>query len=52
MTATALLRENPHPTREEIARGISGNLCRCTGYKKIIEAIEDVAEHTEGGVRK
>jgi len=40
MTAKALLKENPHPSREEIKYGIAGNLCRCTGYKKIIEAIE------------
>ena len=52
MTATALLKENPHPTRDEIKAGISGNLCRCTGYKRIVEAIEDVAAHTEGGERK
>jgi carbon-monoxide dehydrogenase small subunit len=39
MSATALLRDNPHPSEEEIKTGISGNLCRCTGYQKIIEAI-------------
>lgn len=48
MTAKALLNENPSPTREEIKQGISGNLCRCTGYKKIIEAIEMVAEGNYG----
>ena len=40
VTATALLRDTPHPRREEIERAISGNLCRCTGYTKIIEAIQ------------
>lgn len=43
MSGTALLMENPQPSREEIIRAISGNLCRCTGYVRIIEAIEDVA---------
>jgi len=42
VTATALLRDVPHPSREEIERAISGNLCRCTGYRKIVEAIESV----------
>ena len=44
MSAHALLRENPHPTREEIAEAISGNLCRCTGYVKIVDAIERASE--------
>lgn len=44
MTAKVLLDENPHPTEDEIKDGISGNLCRCTGYKKIIEAIQFVAD--------
>lgn len=48
MTAKALLNENPNPSREEIKQGISGNLCRCTGYKKIIEAIETVADGNYG----
>jgi carbon-monoxide dehydrogenase small subunit len=43
VSAKALLDENPHPSREEIRRAISGNLCRCTGYKKIIDAIEEAA---------
>jgi aerobic carbon-monoxide dehydrogenase small subunit len=43
VTATALLREHPHPTRDQVVRAISGNLCRCTGYTKIIEAVEAAA---------
>ena len=44
MSGVAVLRKNPHPSEEEIKRGISGNLCRCTGYIKIIEAIHDIAK--------
>ena len=51
VSATALLRENPHPTRDEIVHYMSGNLCRCTGYKRIIEAIEDAAERMNGGAK-
>ncbi|MBD3348888.1 MAG: 2Fe-2S iron-sulfur cluster binding domain-containing protein [Candidatus Eisenbacteria bacterium] len=40
MSTVALLRRKRHPTRDEIAEAISGNLCRCTGYVKIIDAIE------------
>ncbi len=43
MTALAFLSENPNPTRAEIQRAISGNLCRCTGYVQIIDAIEAYA---------
>ena len=43
VSAKALLDNNPEPTRNEIREGISGNLCRCTGYNKIIEAIEDAS---------
>ncbi len=43
MSAHALLNENPKLSREEIVKGISGNLCRCTGYQHIVSAIEDAA---------
>jgi carbon-monoxide dehydrogenase small subunit len=44
LTAYALLKENPTPTEAEIRRAISGNICRCTGYAKIVEAIKSLAE--------
>lgn len=44
LAATAFLEENPHPTRAEIADALEGNLCRCTGYVKIFEAIEAAAD--------
>ena len=43
MAAEALLASNPEPTREDVARAISGNVCRCTGYESIIDAILDAA---------
>ena len=46
MSAKALLDENQHPSRDEIKENIAGNLCRCTGYVKIIEAIESVADQS------
>lgn len=44
MTAKALLDRNTKPTKKEIVRTISSNICRCTGYKKILEAVEDAAK--------
>jgi carbon-monoxide dehydrogenase small subunit len=52
MSAKGFLAQNPSPTEDEIRHGISGNLCRCTGYNKIVEAIQYAAEKlqaTEGG---
>ena len=45
LTAKAFLDEQRHPSEEEVKRAISGNLCRCTGYVKIVEAILSVANH-------
>ncbi len=44
MTAKALLEKEPNPSRERIVEAVSGNLCRCTGYQQIFEAIEEAAE--------
>jgi len=44
MSATALLAENPKPTKEEIKEGIDGNICRCTGYNSIIRAVTAVVK--------
>jgi len=50
MTSTALLEQNPHPTEDEIRQGISGNLCRCTGYMNIVKAVQYAADKmAEGG---
>jgi carbon-monoxide dehydrogenase small subunit len=49
MSAKHLLASNPNPTEEEIRWAISGNLCRCTGYNKIVEAIQYAAEKAQGG---
>lgn len=48
LSAKALLDKNPNPTQEEIRRAISGNLCRCTGYSKIVKAVE-MARDAKGG---
>ena len=42
MSAYCLLKDNPNPTEEEIRRAISGNICRCTGYQQIVDAITDL----------
>jgi len=44
LSATYLLEQKPHPSEEEIRRGIQGNICRCTGYVNIVEAIRNVSE--------
>jgi carbon-monoxide dehydrogenase small subunit len=44
MSATALLRDNPHPSEDEIRKGIQGNICRCTGYVNIVAAIQAAGE--------
>ena len=44
MTATELLRENPHPSEAEVREAISGNICRCTGYQSIVNGIMQAAE--------
>lgn len=48
IAAHALLAENANPTRDEIAVALSGNLCRCTGYKKIVDAVEKAASIKNG----
>jgi carbon-monoxide dehydrogenase small subunit len=44
ITATALLKRNPHPTEAEIKQALVGNLCRCTGYVRIVDAIQSVSQ--------
>jgi carbon-monoxide dehydrogenase small subunit len=48
MAAEALLRRTPHPTEEEVREGLSGNLCRCTGYTMIVDGIMLAAEEGDG----
>jgi carbon-monoxide dehydrogenase small subunit len=47
MSATALLRANPNPTEDEIKKGLQGNICRCTGYWNIFEAVATAAERMQ-----
>jgi len=50
ITAKALLEQEPHPTRERICEALSGNLCRCTGYLQIVEAVEAAARSIPSSV--
>ncbi len=50
MKAAAILQKNPNPSRQEIVDGINGNLCRCTGYKKVVDSIECAAEALRSGL--
>ena len=52
MAAAALLERNPRPSRTEIVRALGSNLCRCTGYRSIVDAVEWVADGQEGPVRR
>jgi aerobic carbon-monoxide dehydrogenase small subunit len=52
MAAAALLENTPRPSEQEIRYGIAGNLCRCTGYTKMIAAITEAAETLQGGARR
>ncbi len=48
MATVSLLRENPHPSEEQVRAGLEGNLCRCTGYHNIVRAVLSAAEQGEG----
>jgi carbon-monoxide dehydrogenase small subunit len=50
MAAVHLLERNPSPTEDEIRHGLEGNLCRCTGYQNIVEAVQQAAGHERAGV--
>ena len=50
MAAKSLLDKNPSPTRDEVIEAISGNLCRCTGYEPIVDAIMDAAARMQGRI--
>jgi carbon-monoxide dehydrogenase small subunit len=48
MASVALLKENPNPTEEQVRMDLEGNLCRCTGYQKIVDSVLWAAENPEG----
>ena len=50
LSAKQLLDDNPHPSKEEIQDALAGNLCRCTGYTKIVEAVADAAREMRGDI--
>jgi aerobic carbon-monoxide dehydrogenase small subunit len=50
MASTALLRENPHPSEDEVRQALEGNLCRCTGYHNIVKAVLDAAGQSSNQV--
>lgn len=52
LSAVHLLEKNPHPTRDKIRQGLGGNLCRCTGYVKIVDAVEAAARKVERDIPK
>jgi aerobic carbon-monoxide dehydrogenase small subunit len=53
LSAVSLLKKNPQPTRDEIKRALSGNLCRCTGYEKIFDAVELASRNKkQGSIKK
>jgi aerobic carbon-monoxide dehydrogenase small subunit len=52
MTARAFLEENPLPTRKEVREAMSGNICRCTGYQPIVDAILQAAGDLDGGAKE
>jgi carbon-monoxide dehydrogenase small subunit len=49
LAAKALLEENPDPTEDEVRFGLSGNLCRCTGYQNIVKSVLRAAQMMKGG---
>lgn len=47
MASYQLLKDNPHPTEQEIRKGLEGNICRCTGYQNIVRAVQDASERMQ-----